>query len=72
MSSGVTLFGMIALFLPIFLALELVSAAPGRRDLGVVVRHGVRNFGRHLVILVVSVAALHFFVELMITIPPLW
>jgi hypothetical protein len=62
----------IALFVPLFLALELVSAAPGRRDLDHVVRHGLRNFGRHLVYLVLICAGLHFFTVFMVGRPPLW
>ena len=46
-----SLWATIALFVPVFLCLELVSAAPGRPDLDQVVRHGLRNFGRHLVYL---------------------
>jgi hypothetical protein len=63
---------MILLFLPVFLVLELVSAAPGRMDLGMVARHGVRNFGRHLVILIVVCVGLHLFTEFMIDRAPLW
>jgi hypothetical protein len=62
----------IALFLPVFLVLELVSAAPGRPDLDQVVRHGLRNFGRHLVYLALICAALHFFAEFMVRRNPLW
>jgi hypothetical protein len=68
MSLGTT----IALFLPAFLVLELVSAAPGRPDLDQVMRHGLRNFGRHLVYLVLICAGLHFFAEFMVSRPPLW
>jgi hypothetical protein len=62
----------IALFLPAFLVLELVSAAPGRPDLDEVMRHGCRNFGRHVVYLVLICAGLHFFSEFMVRRPPLW
>jgi hypothetical protein len=62
----------VALFIPVFLALELVSAAPGRPDLDQVIRHGLRNFGRHLVYLVVICAGLHFFTNFMVQRPPLW
>ncbi len=67
-----SLWATIALFVPVFLCLELVSAAPGRPDLDQVVRHGLRNFGRHLVYLAVICAALHFFAEIMIRRAPLW
>jgi hypothetical protein len=60
------------LFLPVFLVLELVSAAPGRPSLDQVVRHGLRNFGRHLVYLVLICAGLHFFTSFMVKVPPLW
>jgi hypothetical protein len=62
----------VALFLPVFLVLELVSAAPGRPDLDEVIRHGLRNFGRHLVYLVAICAALHFFTSFMVRTSPLW
>jgi hypothetical protein len=68
MSLGTT----IALFLPAFLVLELLSAAPGRPDLDQVMRHGLRNFGRHVVYLVLICAGLHFFAEFMVRRPPLW
>jgi hypothetical protein len=68
----VSLWTTIALFLPAFLVLELVSAAPGRPDLEQVVRHGLRNFGRHVVYLALICAALHFFSELMVRRSPLW
>jgi hypothetical protein len=68
MSLGAT----IALFLPVFLVLELISAAPGRKDLDQVVRHGLRNFGRHVVYLVLICAGLHFFTEFMVHRAPLW
>lgn len=60
------------LFLPAFLVLELVSAAPGRSDLDEVMRHGFRNFGRHVVYLALVCAGLHFFSEFMVRRPPLW
>jgi hypothetical protein len=62
----------IALFIPVFLVLELVSAAPGRPDLDQAVRHGLRNFGRHLVYLVLICAGLHVFTNFMVSRPPLW
>lgn len=67
-----SLWATIALFLPVFLVLELVSAAPGRPDLDQVIRHGLRNFGRHLVYLVAICAALHFFTVFMVNRAPLW
>lgn len=62
----------IALFLPAFLVLELVSAAPGRPDLDMVMKHGLRNFGRHVVYLVLICAGLHFVSEFLVRRPPLW
>jgi hypothetical protein len=68
----VSLWATIALFLPVFLVLELVSAAPGRPDLDQVLRHGFRNFGRHVVYLAIICAGLHFFSEFMVRHSPLW
>jgi hypothetical protein len=62
----------VALFLPVFLVLELISAAPGRPDLDQAIRHGLRNFGRHFVYLVIICAALHFLTNFMVGRAPLW
>ena len=62
----------IALFIPVFLVLELLTAAPGRRELRDVVRVGVRSFGRHLVYIALGCAALHFLTEFMHGRAPLW
>ncbi len=50
----------LALFLPLFLCMELVMAAPGRDAMRDVLRHGVRNFGRHVVLLILGAVAFHF------------
>jgi hypothetical protein len=49
----------IALFLPLFLCMELVMAAPGRDRLEDVLKCGLRNFGRHVTLLVLGAVAFH-------------
>jgi hypothetical protein len=61
-----------ALFVPVFLCLELISAAPGRESVRDVVRRGLRNFGRHFVLLAAGAAAFHYVTNFFLSRPPLW
>jgi hypothetical protein len=62
----------LGLFIPVFLCLELVSAAPGRESTKDVVKRGLRNFGRHFVLLALGAAAFHYVTAFFLGRPPLW
>lgn len=60
------------LFLPIFLAVNLIAAIPGRADLKEALRVGLRHFLYGTLIVVVSCVVLHYLMVWLIARPPLF
>ena len=62
----------ILLFLPIFLAVNIVAALPGRTSIRTAVRVGARHFAYGTVIIFAASALLHFLMVWLLSRPPLW
>jgi hypothetical protein len=61
----------LSLFLPLLLSMELAMAAQGRDSVRDAMKRGVRNFGRHTVLLLLGVLAFHFVTGWFASRPPL-
>lgn len=60
------------LFLPLFLAVNIVAAAPGRESLRDILRAGLRHFVIGTVILVAASAGIYLLMEWVLSRPPLF
>jgi len=67
-----TLWMSIVLFLPVFLAVNLVASLPGHADIKAALRTGVRHFVVGTVIILVGSAILHFLMVWLLGRGPLW
>lgn len=68
----ISLWMSIVLFLPVFLAINLAAAIPGRPVLRDALRIGFRHFVVGTAVIFAGSAALHFLMEWLIRRPPLW
>lgn len=62
----------IALFLPLFLVVNVLAAIPGRRDLGAAIRLGVRHAVVGSLVLTAVCVVCYFAFGWLLVNPPLW
>lgn len=60
------------LFLPPFVATELIAALPGSKSARETLERGLRNTGRHLVLWAVTIGAIHGISKILMARAPLW
>ena len=62
----------LVLFLPPFIATELIAALPGSKSAREALERGIRNTGRHLVLWAVTIGAIHMIAKMLMARAPLW
>ncbi len=62
----------ILLFLPPFVATELIAALPGALSAREALERGLRNTGRHLVLWAMTIGVLHYVAKWVMAHGPLW